>query len=238
MTEVAVPEQGEMNGLMVWAEGARAAHQIAVSLAKTPFVPTAMQGKPEVVTACILAGHEMGMQPLAALRSIDLIQGTPAMRANALRGIVQAQGHEVWVEEATNTRAVVCGRRNGSEQVQRSVWSMDRAKGLKLNEKDNWRKQPQAMLVARATSELCRLVASDAILGIPYSSEELQDDGASESVEAAKPKRTAKRKPVEPAPELPEPAVESDAQPEVGGKVVEADGQEWPEPPADWTPGE
>jgi hypothetical protein len=31
---------------------------------------------------------------------------------------------------------------------------------------------PQAMLAARATSEVCRLVAADAILGMPYSSEE------------------------------------------------------------------
>ena len=42
----------------------------------------------------------------------------------------------------------------------------------------NWKKQPGAMLVARATSEACRLVAADAILGIGYSSEEIADGGS------------------------------------------------------------
>lgn len=235
MTEIALPDTTEQNALMAWAEGARAAHQIAVSLAKTPFVPQQMQGKPELVTAAILAGYEMGMQPLASLRSIDLIQGTPAMRAHTLRALVQAQGHDVWLDEATNTRAIVCGRRKGSDQVQRSVWTMDRAKALGLSGKDNWRKQPQAMLVARATAEVCRLVASDAILGIPYAVEELGDDEPEATPKRAK--RTAQRKPVETAPELPEPTVEPETKPEVEGKVVE-DGQEWPEPPADWTPDE
>jgi hypothetical protein len=161
---------------------------------------------------------------MAALRSIDIIGGTPAMRAHALRGLVQSKGHDVWVEDATNTRAVVCGRRKGSEQVQKSVWSMDRAKGLKIDQRDNWRKQPQAMLIARATAEICRLIASDVILGIPYAVEELGDD----EVEAApRVKRTARRQPVEPLPEPEIPAVEA------AEVVVD---EVWPEPPADWQP--
>jgi hypothetical protein len=44
-----------------------------------------------------------------------------------------------------------------------------------LTTKSNWKSQPQAMLVARATSEIARLIASDAILGIAYSIEEIAD---------------------------------------------------------------
>ncbi|GAB3304065.1 hypothetical protein EK0264_03595 [Epidermidibacterium keratini] len=211
------------SALVEWANGARAANGIAQSLAQTPFVPQSMQGKPALVTAAILAGFELGLQPISALRSIDVIQGTPAMRAHAIRGLVQSRGHEVWVEEATTTRAKVSGRRKGSDRVQTSTWTLDRAKGLNLTGKDNWRKQPQAMLVARATSELCRMIASDVLLGLPYSAEEIQDGADDESV-AEKPKRTIKRKPaerpepVEPEldePPLPEPedppAVENDA---------------------------
>jgi hypothetical protein len=90
---------------------------------------------------------------------------------------------------------------------------MDRARGLGLHTKDNWKKQQGAMLVARATAECCRLVAADAILGIPYAAEEL-DDGSTAAPE--QPKRTAQRRTVRakasverltaPEPDLPEAA--------------------------------
>lgn len=236
MTEIAVREPF-VSDLMQWAMDASEAHKIAQSLVKTAFVPDSMRGKAEEATAAILTGQEIGLAPMAALRSIDIISGTPAMRAHALRGLVQSKGHEVWVEDATATRAIVCGRRKGTEQVQKSVWTMDRARGLKLDQRENWRKQPQAMLVARATAEVCRLIASDVILGIPYAIEELGDDGPDDSTVPAKPKRTARR--AAPAPfDGPEPVVElpiAEPLPEVEGKVVE-DGQEWPEPPAEWEP--
>ncbi|MBK0296689.1 hypothetical protein IAE22_32635, partial [Bacillus sp. S34] len=115
--------------------------------------------------------------PLAALRAIDIIQGTPAMRAITLRALVQNAGHEIWVEESTATRAVVRGRRRGSDKVETSEWSIDRARTMQLLSKDNWKKQPTAMLLARATSEIARLIAADVLLGLPYSVEELDDLG-------------------------------------------------------------
>lgn len=234
MTELAVREPSE---LMQWALDAAEAHKIAQSLVKTAFVPESMRGKADEATAAILTGQEIGLAPMAALRSIDIIAGTPAMRAHALRGLVQSKGHEVWVEESTATRAIVAGRRKGSEQVQKSVWSMDRAKGLKIDQKENWRKQPQAMLIARATAELCRLIASDVILGIPYAVEELGDDDGTTDA-APKARRTAKRQPIQTV-ELPEPEVPAlePAAPETVSEVAaEPDGQEWPEPPPEWEP--
>jgi hypothetical protein len=200
--ELHVPD----HALQQWAAGARAAASIAVSLSKTAFVSKTFAGKPEEITAAILTGQEIGLEPLSALRSIDIIQGTPAMRAHALRGLVQSRGHDVWVEKQTATEAIVCGQRKGSEHVQRSVWTIDRASRLGLTSKDNWKKQPEAMLVARATAEVCRLVASDVLLGLPYAIEELDDPPA----EDVKPK-TAKRKtpPVEVAPPEIEPVAEA-----------------------------
>lgn len=205
--------------LMEWAESARQAAAIAVSLSKTAFVSQTLRGKPEEVTGAILTGHEVGLAPMAAVRSIDIISGTPAMRAVLMRGLVQAAGHDVWVETSTTTKAVVCGQRKGSEHVQKSTWTMERATALGLTSKDNWRKQPDAMLVARATAEVCRLIASDVLLGLAYAVEELEE------AETAPPKK-AKRAPIaeiEPAPE-PEPeAVPADLD---GGALEWPDGTE------------
>jgi hypothetical protein len=56
-----------------------------------------------------------------------------------------------------------------------STWDIGRARQMGLLEKDQWKKQPQAMLVARATAEVCRWIASDAIMGVPYAAEEIDD---------------------------------------------------------------
>lgn len=168
--------EGASDGMLTFLADLQVAYQIAVRLVATSFVPQSYQGKPQEAAAAILTGQGIGLGPMEALRSIDIIQGTPAMRAVALRALVVSHGHEIWVEESSPNRAVVAGRRAGSDVVQRSTWDVDRARGLNLLGKDNWKKQQGAMLVARATSECARLVAPDALLGIPYSSEELIDD--------------------------------------------------------------
>lgn len=187
MNEIAVRETGAqladyrssaMQRLGEWAESAQAAHQVATQLVQTSFVPEAFRGNPGEATAAILAGSEVGLSPMASLRSFDIIQGTAAPRAITLRAIVQSLGHDIILEESTATRCKVRARRSGTSEWQTVVWTTDRAKGLNLLGKHNWKAQPQAMLVARATSEAARLIAADAILGIPYSAEEIADGAA------------------------------------------------------------
>lgn len=178
--------------LTQWATAAQATYKMAENLVNTSFVPQAFRGKPMEATAAMLAGAEVGLNPMASLRSFDVIQGTAAPRANTLRAIVQSAGHQVVLAESTDTRAIVRGRRRGEQNWQESIWTIERARKLKLTGKDNWQNQPQAMLIARATAECCRLVAMDAIMGIPYAAEELWDDielpMADTAAEAAKPK--------------------------------------------------
>ncbi|MDJ1371772.1 hypothetical protein [Gulosibacter molinativorax] len=169
----------------------RLAYNASLSLTTTNFVPGSFKGRPDQAAAAIVTGLELGLTPMAALRSIDIIQGTPALRANTLRAIALAKGHEVWIEESTSQRAIVKGRRRGSDRIQESVWDMDRARQLGLVSKDNWKKQPQAMLIARATTELVRLIAADDILGLSYTAEELDDDGPTS--EAAPVKRSTSK---------------------------------------------
>lgn len=188
-----------------WAQSAQAAHSIAVNLVETSFVPQHFRGKPAEATAAILAGAELGLNPMASLKSFSVIQGTATANAITLRAVVQAAGHEVRVVESTETRAIVEGRRRGEQSWQKSTWTLDRATKMGLTGKDNWKKQPGAMLVARATSEVCRWIGADAIAGIPYSAEEIADgadgsfqfDPQPEQAAAAAPKtRTVRRAPV------------------------------------------
>jgi hypothetical protein len=183
-----------------WARDLSQAYAVAARLVTTSFVPDSYHGRASEAAAAIMTGQELGLSPIASLRSIDIIQGVPAMRAVAMRALAQSRGHDMWVHESTATRCVVRGRRKGSDQVQESVWTTDRARGLNLLNKANWKNQPIAMLIARATSELARLIAADVFLGVPYSIEELEDMyAAPAATEDAKPKRTtskAQRAPV------------------------------------------
>lgn len=198
----------QVGALASWAEAAAATQQIAAALVQSSFVPAAFRGKPIEATAAILAGAEVGLQPMNSLKAFDVIQGAAAPRAITLRAIVQAAGHEIVLVESTTTRCRMKGRRRGQDTWQTVDWTIDRAKQLGVATKDNWRSQPQAMLVARATSELARLIAADAILGIGYSAEEIADGageplGVTTSPQATPTKRVLKRSPKpkpEPAP--------------------------------------
>lgn len=235
---------------------------LAERIAQTDFVPPALRGKPEAVLACILAGHEAGVSPMQALAKIHVIEGRPAMSAELMRAIVLRAGHEIWLEESSSTKAIACGKRAGSSRVSRVEWTMDDAKRAQLDQRQNWRKFPRAMLAARATAELCRSLFPDVLAGISYAVEELQDDPsiadgtipARPELDAATPPKakararkaatadataTATEAPATPrqvgeVPDLPEPEPAS-APADPDGEIVDAelvDEEEWSS--ADW----
>ena len=205
MTAELVPME-ENGQLPAWAATFTAVASVAGELARTPFVPASLRVMDDGrlnpgataanVAAAILTGGELDMAPMAALRSIAVIDGTPALSALALRALVQSRGHGVWVVEATSARAVVEGLRHGDpgDRTQRITWTMDDAKARRLDGRFNWRTQPRNMLIARATAEVCRLIAADVVLGLPYAVEELEDGDDPDPPPPPPPaKRTAKR---------------------------------------------
>ena len=220
---------GATMSLVQWAEEASAAHRLAEGLCATSFVPEAWRGKPVEGAAAILAGSEIGLSPMASLNAFDSIQGRATPRAITLRAAVQSRGHQISVIESTEARCVIRGRRKGETEWQESVWTIQRAQKLKLTGKPNWQQQPQAMLLARATAEICRMIAADAILGIPYAAEEVTD----EIVEAKAPgvttvRRAQRQAPVEPATVTVVPESASPAGPPLPGEDDPEDA-----PPAD-----
>jgi hypothetical protein len=161
--------------LVHWAEEASHVHKMAQALASTSFVPKAMQGRPDEIAAQILYGREVNMSPMVALQQIHVIEGRPSLSALSMRGMAQAAGVKFRLDDSTETRCKYSALAPGDSNWTVVTWTMDRARKLGVADKANWKKQPQAMLVARATSELCRLVAAPLFLGLSYSTEELRD---------------------------------------------------------------
>jgi hypothetical protein len=202
----------------------------AQKIANTPFVPTAFRGKPEAVFAAILYGDELGLGPMQSLNSIHVIEGKPSMSPELMRALVARAGHRLDVKLASNDKVVLWGKRadNGSEAT--VEWSMKDAQQAGLAGRGAWKTYPRAMLLARATSEICRQIFSDCIMGLSYTPEEASSIAGVEWTDA----------PVEPVQTAPvltaaPPTTAPNAEPQQ--VVVEADWVEDPpyEPTLDWT---
>lgn len=187
--------------LPVWVPLLAPAAELAQTVAQTDFVPSAMRNKPAAVAACILTGHELGIGPMESLRSVHIIDGRASLAAELIRSRYLAAGHKLWTEELSTTRVVVAGHRGDDPgHITKVTWTMDDARKAGLANKQNWAKYPRQMLTARATAELCRLVAPDASGGLP-SVEELEgertDDSPAQAAEPAKTARRAQRAPID-----------------------------------------
>lgn len=196
------------SSISAWAQAASDAARLVGPLVQTDFVPQHFRGQVAAATAAVLYGAEAGLSPLQALQGVYVISGKPAMYARTLLAVTLAQGHEVWTEELTDSRAVVCGKRRGSQRVEKVTWTIERARKAGYTKNAKYQSDPQSMLLARAQSDVCRRIAPDALLGMAYSVEELEDEAPGELAETPKAaKRTARRAPLTP---VPEPALDPD----------------------------
>lgn len=163
-----------------WVDLVAPAAELANKIANTEFVPQEMRGKPAAVAACILYGSEIGIGPMQSLAKVDIVKGRPAPKAELARALALAAGHEIRVEESTNTKVTVAGRRAGTDFWQRVTWTMDDVKKAGIVNQA-YSKYPRQMLLARASAELVRAMCPDVLGGIGQFAEEI--DGADVPVE-------------------------------------------------------
>lgn len=203
--EVYTPQVTGASSIVAWADAASAAARLVGPLVQTAFVPEHFRGKVESATAAVLFGAEVGLTPLQSLQGVYVIGGKPAMYARTMHAITVGRGHEVWTEELTDSRAIVCGRRKGAEHVERVVWTIQRAQKAGYTRNAKYNTDPQSMLLARAQADVCRRIAPDAILGMAYSVEELEDEERTSATETTHPDkpRKVRRAALAPVPEAP-----------------------------------
>lgn len=163
-----------------WINVLQPVGELATAVAGTEFVPKALRNKPEAVTAAILFGRELEMPPMQALSQIYMVEGKATLSAEHMRAMVLAAGHEITYPVYTGRQVIARGRRRYSDgswsSPQEVEWNYAMAEYAKLTGKDNWRKYPRAMLTARATADLCRLLFPDVTHGL-LAAEEVEDGG-------------------------------------------------------------
>lgn len=184
--------------------------KVAQKIANTPFVPTAFRGKPESVYAAVLYGEELGLGPMQSLTQIHVIEGKPSLAPEGMRGLVLKAGHRIDVKTASNDKVVLYGRRADSGSEATVEWTMKDAQLAGLAGRGAWKTYPRAMLMARATSELCRMLFADIIAGLSYTPEEVMSISGGEWQPSAPPVMDA---PIEIASEPTTEAIVADPEP-------------------------
>lgn len=128
---------------------------------------------PEQGVALMLIAQAEGLHPAIAARDYHVIQGRPALKADAMLARFQTAGGRVEWKEYTDERVtgVFSHPAGGSVSV---TWTMEQAKRIGLANKDNWRHYPRAMLRSRVASEGIRTVFPGVVVGT-YTDEETEN---------------------------------------------------------------
>ena len=154
---------------------------------------------PDQAMALMLIAQAEGLHPAIAARDYHVINGRPALRADAMLARFQAAGGKVEWGEYTDTRVVgkFSHPSGGSVEI---AWTTKMAQDAGLTRNPTWKSYPRQMLRSRCISEGIRTVFPGVLVGT-YTPEEVQD---------MDPAPTVRQVPPPPAPEPVEVVIDAD----------------------------
>jgi hypothetical protein len=189
MNQTAVATQGVTTPQPMTPGGALAAFvpkdsaqllKLADVLSKSgDMVPKQFQGNAPAITAAIMRGMEVGLNPMQALSSIAVINGRATLWGDALPALVQRAGHHIDVDyegQGESLTAVATLTRSDGKKVVRRFGIADAKRAQLLGKPGPWQAYPQRMIAHRARSWAIRDGAADALMGMQVA-EEVSDYG-------------------------------------------------------------
>lgn len=151
------------------------------------FLPVHIKSEGEVV-AVVLAGRELGIPPMASIRTIRLIEGRVTLDASLQLGLMIRAGITYkWLEDGRAGRAVLELKRAGQEPYVSIFELKDAERAGLVKPGSNWAKWPAAMLRARAVSAAGKAYLPDVLAGV-YTPDELDDEEPPYEQPAERPK--------------------------------------------------
>lgn len=168
----------------------------AATIANSGLVGRHLRGNTDACMVVILKGRELRLPPMEAVNSVFVIEGTPTLRASTMSALILRDGHEIWPDDnCDDRRAVMYARRRRPDGTYGDLvtvtYTIEEARTANLLGKDNWKRHPGDMLVARCTSRAGRRMFSDVLMGCVYVPEELGAVEVDGRVEVPAPRRAA-----------------------------------------------
>jgi hypothetical protein len=136
---------------------------------------------PQEAMARMLTGRELGLSMMQSIRGVYIVEGRPSLDASLMQAVCMQQPECEYFDivELTDTQATAETKRRG-RPAQRFTFTIEDAKRAGLVDrgadpkKNNWNKYPKQMLMARAKSNLARMVYPGALFGM-YTPDEMHD---------------------------------------------------------------
>ena len=160
--------------------------RMAVAIAKSGLFGVKT---PDQALSLMLLAQAEGLHPAIAARDYHIIDGKPALKADAMLARFMAAGGRVEWHELSDTEVAATFSHPASGSL-RISWTIEMAARAELTKKDNWRKYPRAMLRSRVVSEGIRSVYPGVITGV-YTADELEAELRDVTPRAAAPKQSA-----------------------------------------------
>jgi len=175
-----VETTGELSSSRYEPRDLPSAITLARMIATSPLCPLALRGREADVLLVMMTGAEIGLTTMQSLRNLYIVEGRIGMSAALIRGRCQKHGDCALFEvaEADAAHAVVEVKKRGWTESRRVSWSIadaERAGLIKEDQPDSlWRRWPQEMCVARATTRAASMYFPEITSGL-LSEEDLRD---------------------------------------------------------------
>jgi len=130
-----------------------------------------LKNENQAITLMLIASAE-GIHPIQAMQAYSVINGVPSLKSTEVQSRFQRAGGKIEWIETSNTKASVKLSIDGQSYT--SEFVMEDAKRMGLADKDNWKKMPKQMLMARAITMGVRALYPQCLNNM-YSSDEVQE---------------------------------------------------------------
>ena len=167
-------------------------YRMAKGLIMSGLLPKSIKTA-EQAFAIITLGAELGFAAWQSINSIDVIQGKPTLKPQAMLALIHRSGLAETVKipnvdeiAKANAATVTMTRKGGMTHTETFTWAMaelmetteyvdNQKRTIPMVQKYNWRTMPEIMMKWRAVSACARVVFPDVIMGM-YTADEIDAD--------------------------------------------------------------
>jgi len=150
--------------------------RLAAMMHRSGLAPADLQRQgQDAIEVIMIAGLELGIPPVQAVRVLHLIRGRIGMAAQVILGLFMARcpGGKVKLLESTDERCTIWAYRPGQDPMQETFEIAEAQRAGLVKQDGGYGKWPKDMCFARAVSRLGRRYWPDVLMGYGYTPEEL-----------------------------------------------------------------
>lgn len=149
--------------------------EYAKVLSEALIIPKAFQKRPADILVAVEYGRALGIEPIVALREINVINGTPALSALMMAALAREAGHKVRTTGDSKSATCVIVRKDDPDFDHSATWDEQKARDAGLWGRGHWGKDSGTMLKWRAIAECVRFACPEVLGGLKYSVDEVED---------------------------------------------------------------